>query len=113
MDFKKAGGWFAKVTAKQGVTLGNLEPEMWLALKVFYDLFEVVGKPLVVTSTDDGIHRTGSLHYVGLACDVRTRQLTAEELQNMVRKARTILGINYDIILEQTHVHIEFDFKLG
>jgi hypothetical protein len=66
----------------------------------------------VVTSVNDGKHRQGSLHYEGLAFDIRTWALkTAADKEHALRELKRALGPDYDVILEADHIHIEFDPK--
>ena len=104
-------GWWADVGVKQGVFLDALSCEMRIALRVFYELYRNLGKKLTVTSTNDGQHSTGSLHYTGNAADLRIWGLDASTLARIVKEAKEELGRNYDIILEHDHIHVEYDVK--
>ena len=71
---------------------------------------------MMVTSCTDGKHMDGSLHYKGLAFDLRTwRAPTCGVQMNKGRKAeiaynlRNILGDPWQVIVEPTHIHIEYD----
>jgi hypothetical protein len=64
------------------------------------------GEDLVITCGTDGKHRTGSLHYIGHAVDIRRSSLKDAELT--VGKFRNVLGDDFDVILEPTHIHVEF-----
>jgi len=62
---------------------------------------------LTVTSALDGVHKTGSLHYQGLAIDIRSRTLPDE--LTIANELRDDLGPDYDVLLERDHIHIEYD----
>lgn len=62
------------------VNVSALVPELTTALaklgRVHLDLFN---KPLIITSANDGKHKTGSKHYVNRAVDLRTIDKDLEE----------------------------------
>lgn len=64
---------------------------------------------VVITSGEDGQHRKGSRHYSGNALDFRRRHLTASQLQDFTAGLARELGRDYQVILEKTHVHVEYD----
>jgi hypothetical protein len=67
------------------------------------------GYVLTVTSGLDGSHSSQSQHYAGLAEDYRTRDVDGINLTLMVAEVRSILGRDYDVILESDHLHVEYD----
>ena len=71
----------------------------------------VTGKEPIITSANDGQHMTKSLHYVGRAIDLRTRNLSLSEQRVVLRELKLRLGNAFDIILEPDHIHLEFDPK--
>lgn len=58
------------------------------------------------TSIVDGLHSRNSLHYVGLACDLRIWYLP--KLAPFIDSITLLLGEDYDIVLEKDHIHVEF-----
>lgn len=52
-----------------------------------------------------------SLHYDGLALDFRTRDASLAIRKEIANTAKNILGKDYDVILETTHMHIEYHPK--
>lgn len=68
-----------------------------------------------VTSTDEGKHGYASLHYVGLAADLGTknRGIDRQEALELMRCIRHALGTGYDVIAEDTHIHVEYQPKTG
>lgn len=98
------------------------------------DAAAAVGLPwATLTSGVDGAHREGSRHYTGEAADFRRadRQLLAdgrvrfadpsqaerqaavmaEQLGAPRRSATVWSGPLYDVVLEGTHIHVEYDPK--
>lgn len=68
-------------------------------------------KEIVVTSILDGVHSSKSLHYKGLAFDMRTHIYTQYEISKLMGSLKYMLGISYDVVLEKDHIHIEYDPK--
>jgi len=97
---------------KQGVKFKGIKPEILVALPAVMTRFEDVAADYVmITSGLDGTHSAKSLHYEGLAIDLRTRHITLEKAQAVVKALKMDLGDQYDVVLERTHIHLEFDPK--
>ena len=64
---------------------------------------------LVVTSGTDGTHMAGSLHYLGLAFDMRHWWWDDAERKTIRDELAEALGADYDVVLESSHFHIEYD----
>lgn len=92
---------------KPGANIRGLRTEMLFALVVA----EGIWGTLVVTEGTGGEHKEGSLHYVGLACDLRSNNLTDGELSSRIEKLRAMLGEDFDIVKELDHVHLEYQPK--
>jgi hypothetical protein len=69
------------------------------------------GYECVVTSVVDGKHSHGSLHYAGYAMDLRTRHLTPTDQSLIVSALKKALTDEFDIVLEENHIHIEYQPK--
>lgn len=105
---------------KLGVSIHRLEHHCRKSLKEVEELFEVMefGEP-VVTSTFGGTHSPHSLHYQNRAYDIRLpsknvsgKSTDPVELnKDAVRGIKEKLGSDFDIILEKSHIHIEYDPK--
>jgi len=93
---------------KAGVDISRLRPEIRKKLnEIAAVVWAVEKQELVITSTYEGTHSEGSLHYANLAVDIRRHEKghkTAEAL-------RRGLGFDYDIIVPADHIHIEYDPK--
>lgn len=97
---------------KNGVKVSGVKPELLLGLMITYDIFKTAGRYLVITCvTDSHEHKPKSLHNVGQAADIRTRDLLPGEAQSIASKMREALGPDYDVVVEGTHIHLEFDPK--
>lgn len=64
---------------------------------------------LVVNHGGDGAHGDGSLHPWGLALDLDTEGDRFEHVEQLAGYLARILPGSYDVVLERTHVHVEFD----
>lgn len=93
---------------KPGAMLST-RPEIEYARRVVARVWTAHGYSLTVTSGLDSTHKAESLHYVGLAEDYRTRDVAPSDLQGMINEVRSILGSDYDVILETDHLHVEYD----
>lgn len=97
---------------KAGVKVHGLQLVMRNALMVASEVYSNYNQELVITSTTDGVHSPGSLHPYGYAFDARTRFFAMEdrpEVANSIRKKLAGISKYYDVVLESTHIHIEFD----
>lgn len=63
-----------------------------------------------ITSIVDGEHRPKSRHYSGLAFDLRIWYMGGEQ-EAFAIALRKVLGPDYDVIVERTHIHCEWDPK--
>ncbi len=97
---------------KSDVDLRGLQPQMAIAAIVAASVYAANGAELMITSGTEGTHMKGSLHYKGLALDLRLPGFSGEAATNLlVSNLRANLGPQFDVVLEGTHVHIEWDPK--
>lgn len=95
---------------KAGVKMETLSPQIVLGLISVHAIFVEYGYgSLTITSICDGVHKSGSLHYRGNAVDIRTSDMSPIGLKNLVSRVSKCLGDNFDVVLEPTHLHIEYD----
>lgn len=90
------------------VNLEGVQWQMFKAAVIAEEVFKKYGSELVITSAKDGKHRPDSLHYKGLALDLRTWHVSGREGQ-VVADLQRALGDEYDVVAESDHVHVEFD----
>lgn len=69
----------------------------------------VTGHVMVITSIRDGKHMKGSLHYVGKAFDIRSRNMSDSELTTFIHLVKQECDSRLDIVKESNHIHIEYD----
>ena len=99
------------IKLKPGVRIAGIRPEITRALQIAAGLFAAENLDCVVTSVVEGRHGRNSLHFVGLAVDLRRRGLSdAKKFSSDLRKA---LGADFDVVLEETHIHVEFQPETG
>ena len=96
---------------KNGVSLVGLQPEMGLASQVVSSVYYGMGYDCIITSgTEQGAqHMENSLHWKGLALDFRIRHLPKYLLTELADKLTAALGSEFDVILHNSHIHVEHD----
>jgi len=99
------------LSLKEGVQIGLMQPQMVLAASIIEMCYREIGIECIITSGNDGQHMSGSLHYMGEAIDVRTREVPEGSLDTLIQRIRECLGHSYDVVLEPTHIHVEYDPK--
>lgn len=96
------------IEMKQDVSIDGLRAPMLRALQYALIAWQAAGASrLVVTSTTEGEHTPGSLHPDGLAVDLRIWELSHPV--QVAAALELLLGPEYDVVLEDTHVHVEYD----
>lgn len=105
------------MTLKPGVRIAGVQPEAVLGMQIAEGVFREFGGfgnakgAFVLTSVCEGKHGTSSLHYKGMAFDIRTRALNQAEQNAICARLRAALGADFDVVLETDHIHVEFDPK--
>lgn len=104
------------ISLKSGVRVAGLQPQMVFAAMIVEDLYDEIKISCLVTSCNDGVHMSNSLHYQGCAMDFRTKNVPRGMLNNLVESVRTSLGPDFDVVLESIngdneHLHVEWDPK--
>lgn len=93
-----------------GVSLTGLRPELVIAIMEAENVFSALGVPLVITSCVDKKHSATSLHYAGAAVDLRIWNL--QDPQHVADELNKRLGVDFDVLFEKDHIHIEWQPKL-
>lgn len=93
---------------KVGVDISRLRPEIRKKLSMIEGEYKQIAQELVITSTFEGNHSAGSLHYANLAVDIRR---PPDGLHYAIANISNALGPNYDVVTESDHIHIEYDPK--
>jgi hypothetical protein len=100
---------------KDGFSFKGIRAEIVAGLQILTPIASNLGiKTLVLTAGTNGKHGDGSLHYSGLALDIRSRNLTREQKMGLLQGFNTSAGKNFDFILEDQgldneHFHLEYD----
>lgn len=63
------------------------------------------------TSGEDSVHGARSLHPSGNAADLRTFHIPEPLRQGFTTGLAVALGVEYDVVLEKDHIHMEYDPK--
>jgi hypothetical protein len=93
---------------KAGVDISRLKPCIRKKLtKIEHAMDYYDNEELVITSTYEGNHSPGSLHYSNEAIDIRRK----EGKKKGFKQIKLFLGDDYDVICYETHIHIEYDPK--
>lgn len=76
-----------------------------------HDTLKEAGYDCTITAGLDGKHSAGSLHYVGMALDFRTRVIPGADREPLRAKISARLGPDFDVVLEADHYHVEYQPK--
>lgn len=93
---------------KAGVDISRLNRAIRRALGLISTLYSKHDSELIITSTYDGNHVPGSLHYANDAFDCRYTVLPFSNSHEVVCET---LGACFDVIFDHDHIHIEYDPK--
>lgn len=93
---------------KLGVDISRLNRPIRRTLNKIEVIFRTHLEEPVITSTYEGDHSCGSLHYTNDAIDVRNPKTNANIIFIELKK---VLGTDFDILQLSNHVHIEYDPK--
>lgn len=94
---------------KHSVLISILEPQMLDGILISHSVYIDAGEEFFISSVTDSKHGKDSLHPKGRAIDVRTWNLKHKTPEQMAELLRAALGRDYDVVVEQTHIHIEYD----
>lgn len=111
---------------KAGVCVAGLHPVVWEMLRVIDgECARLWGREITVTAGTDGRHSDKSRHYVGLAADIRIRDLDGNDGDLSptdrdragqlvaVCRAPGLLPPGAVVVAESDHIHIQFDGIAG
>ena len=91
---------------KAGVDISRLNREVRRSMTPMNAWVKSLNDEMVITSTYEGNHQAGSLHYCDNAYDMRRPERADGEEVERVRK---LLGSDFDVVFYVRHIHIEFD----
>lgn len=93
--------------------VAGLTPQAILGIIICHTIYAKHGYDLVITAGIDGAHMRASKHYSGNAWDMRTSNIP-ENLRETIRaECQAACGDDYDIVVEESHCHGEYDPKLA
>ena len=96
---------------KPGARIRHCSAQILFAAVVANEVFHEYGRELVITSGTDGKHSRTSLHYRGDAIDLRTREFDESVVQDVADTIAERLGPDFDVVVETTHIHLEYQPK--
>lgn len=99
------------VQFKAGVVVDGVQPETLQAIAVAHHVLAGMDYACTITSVMDGRHMQKSKHYQGHAFDLRRRHIPEADVPAVAARLRQALGRDFDVVVEATHFHIEFDPK--
>ena len=95
---------------KPSVIFNGVQAPVLRAMAAAEEVFGPYGD-VVVTSIKDGTHSANSLHYDGLAFDLRTRHMDKGQVAAAAEALAIALGKDYDVVIEGDHLHVEYDVR--
>jgi len=95
---------------KAGVDISRLERNTRRSLNKVAYIFSDESELFIITSTYEGNHSEGSLHYANQAYDVR---LPVENKLRILARIQEVLTTDFDVIMYELIFHIEYDPKGG
>lgn len=105
------------LSIKPGVKLLGIRSEILIGLHIVEEVINSLGYDTTLTEATGGKHMPDSLHYKGLAVDIRSKDISLNTTKaNVIKHAKSSLGNEYDFILEDEdgpneHFHLEWDPK--
>lgn len=96
-----------KIAVKEGCVLKEINPWFLATCQKVMELGVQLNYTPTITSLADGKHMIGSRHYLNLAMDLRTSDLTESKKVGYLKLLKETLGDTYDVVLEKDHMHVE------
>ena len=101
---------YPTIEPKYGVDLENISTYMYAPLVAAGISRKLLGfNSAIVTSTNDGTHIKNSKHYLSLAVDLRTNDMSSKKAKLFYNYLNTALGEYYEVIFYKSHIHIEYN----
>jgi hypothetical protein len=104
---------------KDGVHINgpHFDPVMIRIINVARETAPMMDKGTIwITSANDGKHSDGSLHFDNRAFDIRIKNILGSTefpsaAKTWAERIQHALGADYDVVLEDDHIHVEHDPK--
>jgi len=101
------------IQIKPGVQIENLTSPMMLGIMICHGVYSMyTNSPMVITSGTEGYHQKNSLHPYGNAVDLRlpfSYHSAIDTHAGLVNSMANFLGESFDVVLENDHIHVEYD----
>ena len=94
-----------------GCQIQGMTPELLAGLNICDEVYRSWSTIMVVKHVKDGQHMRASLHYSGNAADIRTSTLPEGKAEQVATECAEACGGEYDVVLEDTHLHLEYQPK--
>lgn len=94
------------IRVKDGVRFRVLRPEIYRHFQDIDGLFNSLSVECWITCGTDG-HGPDDPHTHGFALDLRTKNIPEGQREIMRTRLADLLGVNYTVILEVDHLHIQ------
>lgn len=101
------------IRLKKGVRIGGVRPEITVAMQIAAGVYSRFNVDAIVTSCMEGKHSTHSRHYVGLAIDLRIRNVPRGQHSDLRNALADALGPDFLVLLEGNHIHVGFKARQG
>jgi len=100
------------ISLKETVRLQGMTGRLALALRIAEGVFDDFGRPVIVTSVNDGQHMASSWHYRGEAADLKSKHLASQAAKGAVLNELKRRLIGFEVFLERPeqeneHFHLE------
>ena len=99
------------LSIKAGVELTLLHDEYVAQIPLICSTFAAYGQDATVTSGREGKHKEGSLHYKVPLRALDWRVWNVRDVELCAAELRLVLPDDFDVVVEKTHIHIEYDPK--
>ena len=93
---------------KAGVDISRLNRQIRRCLPILAKIYDEYQTELIISSTYEGTHSPGSLHYADDAFDFRYPPGTHLSDKDKIRSA---IPKGFDIVFHSKHIHLEYDPK--
>ena len=98
---------------KHGASVMGVKPETVIGIIVANSVYRQHGVNMVMTCGTDSKHSKNSLHYCGLAFDIRINGIPGYKIEKIVHDLTESLGDEFDVVLERNHIHVEYQPEKG
>lgn len=101
------------IKVKPGVICYFMSKPIMSILPIIDMIWELQKKHPTITSWMEIVEERpkNTKHNIGLAIDLRHRDLSDTEKHKVFNDMKILLGRQYDVIWEKTHFHVEYDPK--